>query len=77
MNIQFLYLNLIRNDVKLVHPVLRFGDEIVTAVYIKSVVWNGSHEVWWLDKFSAVFCAPEGRSMLKSYWPSGIQNELS
>lgn len=45
MGIKFLYLILIHNDVKLVHPVLRMGVEIVTAVYVKSVIWNGCHEV--------------------------------
>ena len=63
MNIKLLYLNVIHNDVKLMNPVLRLGVETVTAVYIKSVVWHGYHEVWWLDTFSAVFCAPEARSV--------------
>lgn len=39
MDFKFLYLILIHNDVKLVHPMLRMGVEIVTAVYVKSVIW--------------------------------------
>jgi len=35
LNIKFLYLSFIHNDVKLVNPMLRLGAEIVTAVYIK------------------------------------------